>query len=102
MSQQAKGKATKSDNPSSASTPSTSTFQHKKKKSNQPKQKQPAPYKRIVRNAYTDQLRQTLLSSDNAEKTPVCECKPPGTCEDGVCLNRMMFTECLPDCACGT
>ncbi|CAF4453752.1 unnamed protein product, partial [Rotaria sp. Silwood2] len=85
--------------PSLASS-STSTFQHTKKKSNKPKQKQPLPYKKILRNVYIDQLRQNLLSSYSIEKAPVCDCKPPGTCEDGVCLNRMIFTECLPDCAC--
>ncbi|CAF1039536.1 unnamed protein product [Rotaria sordida] len=80
---------------------SISTFQHTKKKSNKPKQKQPLPFKKISRNAYSDQLRQSLLSSYSIEKAPVCDCKPSGTCEDGVCLNRMIFTECLPDCACG-
>lgn len=81
---------------------SVSTFQHKKKKSSQPKQKQPSPYKKIFRNVYSDQLRQNLLSSYSTEKAPVCDCKPPETCEDGVCLNKIIYTECLPSCACGT
>ncbi|CAF4678508.1 unnamed protein product [Rotaria sp. Silwood1] len=80
---------------------SISTFQHTKKKSNKPKQKQPLPYKKILRNVYTDQLRQSLLSSYSVEKAPVCDCKPSGTCEEGVCLNRMIFTECLSHCTCG-
>ncbi len=79
---------------------STSTFQHKKKKSSNPKQKQPLPYKKISRNVYTDQIRQNLLSSYSAEKAPICDCKPPATCEDGVCLNRGLFIECT-NCACG-
>jgi len=80
---------------------STSIFPHQKKKSSKPKQKQPSPYKKILRNVYTDQLRQNLLSSYSIEKAPVCDCKPPDTCEDGTCLNRMIFTECLPKCNCG-
>jgi hypothetical protein len=80
---------------------STSIFPHKKKKSSQPKQKQPLPYKKILRNVYTDQIRQNLLSSYSAETAPVCDCKPSETCEDGACFNRKIFTECLPNCACG-
>lgn len=77
------------------------TFQYQKKKSSRPKQKQPLPYKKIIRNVYTDQLRQSLLSSNSTEKTPACNCKPPDTCEDGICLNKMMFTECPMPCVCG-
>ena len=88
--------------PSSSPLPSsTSTFQHKKKKSSKPKQKLPLPYKKIVRNIYTDQIRQNLLSSYTTEKAPVCDCKPPGTCEDGICFNRKIYTECLTSCVCG-
>jgi hypothetical protein len=87
--------------PPISSSTSTSTFQHQKKKSSKPKQKQPSPYKKIFRNIYTDQLRQNIVSSYSAEKAPVCDCKPPDTCEDGTCLNRMIFTECLSSCACG-
>ncbi len=100
---QQKFKQTTVNNSSTSSllSSSISTFQHKKKKSSQPKQKQPLPYKKIFRNVYTDQLRQSLLSSYSTEKAPVCDCKPPETCEDGVCMNRFIFTECLPTCACG-
>ena len=83
------------------SSSSSSTFPHQKKKSSQPKQKQPLPYKKISRNAYTDQIKQTLLASYSTENAPVCDCQPPETCEDGICMNRVLFTECLPDCACG-
>jgi len=98
---QQNAKQTTVNNASSSLSLSTSTFQHKKKKSSQPKQKQPLPYKKIFRNVYTDQLRQNLLSSYSAEEAPVCDCKPSATCEDGVCLNKIMFTECLPTCTCG-
>jgi hypothetical protein len=85
-----------------SSSVSTSTFQHQKKKSSKPKQKQPVPYKKIFRNVYSDQLKSNLLSTYTTEKAPVCDCKPPETCEDGVCLNKIIFTECLANCACGT
>lgn len=85
----------------SSSSVSISTSSRKKKKSSQPKQKQPLPYKKIFRNVYTDQIKQNLLSSYTSEKTPICDCKPPGTCEDGLCVNKLLFTECLPNCACG-
>lgn len=80
---------------------SSSTNSHKKKKSTQPKQKQPVAFKKISRNLYTDQIKQNLLSSYSTENTPVCDCKPPSTCDDGVCMNRLLSTECSPDCACG-
>ncbi|CAM4952280.1 unnamed protein product [Rotaria socialis] len=86
---------------SAAPTSSISMFQHKKKKSDKPKPKRQSPYKKILRNVYTDQIRQNLLSSYSTAKAPVCDCRPSGTCEDGVCVNRMIFTECLPDCVCG-
>lgn len=80
---------------------SSLTNSHKKKKSTQPKQKQPVAFKKIYRNLYTDQIKQNLLSSDSSENTPVCDCKPPNTCEDNVCMNRLLSTECSPNCACG-
>ena len=89
-------------NPSSPLSSLTTTIQHKKKKISSPKQRQPLVYKKILRNVYTDQLRQSLLSSYDAERAPVCDCKSPGTCEYSTCLNRIMLTECLPNCACGT
>ena len=84
-----------------ASTTDTVGLAPKKKKSTRPKQKQPVPCKQVQRNVYTDQLRQSLQASSNAEEAPVCDCKPPDTCEDGSCMNRMIYTECLPTCACG-
>ncbi|UJR25931.1 hypothetical protein I4U23_007279 [Adineta vaga] len=80
----------------------TANIHQTKKKSNKPKQKQPSPYKKLFRNVYSDQLKQSLLTSYSTENAPVCDCKPPGTCEDGVCVNKMIFTECLTSCACGT
>ncbi|CAF0970907.1 unnamed protein product [Adineta steineri] len=82
-------------------TSTISILRHNKKKSSKPKQKQLSPYKKIFRNVYSDQLRQHALSLNTTEHTPTCECKPPQTCEDGVCLNRVMFTECTIHCACG-
>ena len=80
---------------------SSLTNSHKKKKSTQPKQKQPVAFKKIPRNLYTDQIKQNLLSSYSSEHAPVCDCKPPSTCEDSVCMNRLLSTECSPNCACG-
>lgn len=85
----------------SSSSSITSSLHQKKKKSTKPKQKKPSPYKKLFRNVYSDQLKQSLLTSYSAEKAPVCDCKPPGTCEDGVCVNKMIFTECSSNCACG-
>ena len=79
---------------------SISSSPRKKKKSNPPKQRQPLPYKKIFRNVYTDQIKQNILASYSAENAPVCDCKPPGTCEDNICVNKLLFTECLPACAC--
>ncbi|CAF0858661.1 unnamed protein product [Adineta ricciae] len=79
----------------------TSDSHQRKKKSSKPKQKLPSPYKKITRNVYSDQLKQSLLVSYNADKVPVCDCKPSDTCEDGVCVNKLTFTECSSSCACG-
>ena len=68
---------------------------------NKPQQKQPLPFKNIQRNIYNDKVRQSLSSTYNTEQPHICDCKPPGTCEDGSCLNRMMFTECSLNCVCG-
>lgn len=73
----------------------------KKKKASQPKQKKPVPYKKIQRNQYTEQLQQKLLTAPNAEKSSSCNCKISDTCDDGICLNRMSFTECSANCSCG-
>jgi len=80
----------------------SSVHSHQKKKSCQPKQKQPSPYKKITRNTYTDQIKQKLLANYSTENASACECKPSATCEDGVCLNKMSFTECLSTCVCGS
>lgn len=74
---------------------------HQKKKSSQPKQKQPSPYKKITRNIYTDQIKQKLLANYNTQHASICECKPSDTCEDNACLNKLSFTECLSTCVCG-
>lgn len=83
------------------SSSTTTTNSHKKKKSTQPKQRQPVPYKKISRNIYTDQIKQSLLSSYSSEDASVCDCKPPATCEDNVCMNKLSSTECSPNCSCG-